>query len=456
MKKPDISRYFSMTKRERRNELNQTLWLMPIRYIGVAIVLSCISAFLDLYLEIDTYIPDSITFEGTTARLLITTLIGGVLTLSAFTINSLLVALTTLSGQFSSRMVLNFISEPPTQHVLGIFNGSFIYVLLNILFLSNSSKETYFVIPVLSVFITFAAAVTFIYFVNHTSTWLQVHNITSNMKNTTKNTLRESLLKETEPYRVRDEQFIDRITNNSEATTIMSKDSGHIQSADFKKIIDQAKADDVVIELRASIGEFILDNTPLFDYWQGSGPVDESKYNKLVRVDAKKTEIQDLEFGLEKLVEVAVKAIGNNDPLTVNNTLYQITDLLKEIGNATSFSPFLVDDENHVRLKLKYDGFDYFLFKSFGYIREYAGKNSTVIITIFEMLSLLAQSMDSKVHDEIWKFAEQTIKGYQQFTLYEVDCYYIVRNLEEVALHTNHSDGYEELKDILPKRIYTC
>ena len=195
MKKPDISRYFSMTKRERRNELNQTLWLMPIRYIGIAIVLSCVSAFLDLYLEVDAYIPDTIVFEGTTARLLISTLIGGVLTLSAFTINSLLVALTTLSGQFSSRMVLNFISEPPTQHVLGIFNGSFIYVLLNILFLSNSSQESYFVIPVLSVFITFAAAVTFIYFVNHTSTWLQVHNITSNMKNTTKNTLRESLLK---------------------------------------------------------------------------------------------------------------------------------------------------------------------------------------------------------------------------------------------------------------------
>ena len=236
----------------------------------------------------------------------------------------------------------------------------------------------------------------------------------------------------------------------------MSNDSGHLRSADFKKIIEQAKEDDIVIELRASIGEFILDNTPLFDYWQGSGPIDESKYNKLVRVDAKKTEIQDLEFGLEKLVEVAVKAIGNDDPLTVNNTLYQITDLLKEIGNATSFSPFLVDDENHVRLKLKYDGFDYFLFKSFGYIREYAGQNSTIIITIFEMLSLLAQSMDSKVHDDIWQFAEQTIKGYQQFTLYEVDCYYIVRNLEDVALHTNHSDGYDELKDILPKRIYTC
>ncbi|MBN9654283.1 DUF2254 domain-containing protein [Halobacillus sp. GSS1] len=455
MKKPDIQRYFFMTKRERRNELNQTLWLMPLRYIGVALLLSLISAFLDTYLDIPKHLPDVMVFNGPTARLLITTLIGGVLTLSAFTINSLLVALTTLSGQFSSRMVLNFISEAPTQHVLGIFNGSFIYVLLNILFLSNSSNEAYFVIPVLSVMVTFIAAITFIYFVNHTSTWLQVHNITSNMKKTTRNTIRSSLLEDIGPYRTAGEEYRDEISSRKETKTIYASKSGHLQSANFQKLIEEAKKDEIVIELRVSIGQFILEGTPLFDYWQGKKTFDEEKYRRLVRVDTKKTEIQDLEFGLEKLVEVAAKGLGNNDPLTVNNTLYQITDLLKEIGNATSFSPILVDDENHVRLKLKYDGFDYFLYKSYGYIREYAGQNSTVIITIMEMLSLLAESMDDNVHKDIWQFAEHTIKGYQQYTLYQEDCYYILRNLKAVAAHTNHTEAYPPLEKMLSKRVFS-
>ncbi|RDY69880.1 DUF2254 domain-containing protein [Halobacillus trueperi] len=454
MKKPDIQRYFFMTKRERRNELNQTLWLMPLRYIGVALALSVLSAFFDTYLDIHKHVPDGMVFNGATTRLLITTLIGGVLTLSAFTINSLLVALTTLSGQFSSRMVLNFISEPPTQHVLGIFNGSFIYVLLNILFLSNSSNEVYFVIPLFSVMVTFVAAVTFIYFVNHTSTWLQVHNITSNMKKTTRNTIRSSLLEEIGPYRSTvGEEYSDERWADREVKTIYARRSGHLQSANFQKIIEEAKNDDIVIELRVSIGQFILENTPLFDYRQGSHTFDEEKYRKLVRVDTKKTEIQDLEFGLEKLVEVAVKGLGNNDPLTVNNTLYQITDLLKEIGNATSFSPILVDDENHVRLRLKHDGFDYFLYKSYGYIREYASQNSTVIITIMEMLSLLAESMNRNVHDDIWDFAESTIKGYQKYSLYKEDCHYILKHLKAVAAHTDHTEAYPQLEEMLSKRV---
>ncbi|WP_319004423.1 DUF2254 domain-containing protein [Halobacillus litoralis] len=455
MKIPDIQRYFFMSKRERRNELNQTLWLMPLRYIAVALALSAVSAILDIYLDIHKHLPADIVFTGSTTRLVITTLTGGVLTLSAFTINSLLVALTTLSGQYSSRMVLNFISEPPTQHVLGIFNGSFIYVLFNILYLSNSNNEFYFVIPVLSIIITFIAAVTFIYFVNHTSTWLQVHNITSNMKKTTRNTIRSSLLEEIGPYQVKGKEFKDNISNQCPVKTIYANESGHLQSANFQNIIEEAKKDNIVIELRVSIGQFILENTPLFDYWQDSKDFDEEKYRRLVRVDTKKTEVQDLEFGLEKLVEVATKGLGNNDPLTVNNTLYQIADLLKEIGNATSFSPILVDDENHVRLKLKYEGFDYYLYKSYGYIREYAGQNSTVIITILEMLNLLAQSMDSQVHNDLWKFAEETIKGYQQHSLYESDCHYILKNLKAVAIHTNNEDAFPNLEEIMSTRVFT-
>lgn len=454
MSKRNIFTYFSMTKRERRNELNQTLWLMPARYIGIAIVLSAVSVFLDTFLDVHQYLPHAMTFNGTTVRLLVTTLIGGVLTLSAFTINSLLVALTTLSGQFSSRMILNFISDSATQHVLGIFNGSFIYVLLNIMYLSNSSNEAYFVIPFLSVLVTFMAAVTFIYFVNHTSTWLQVHNITSNMKQTTTSTIRTSLVEEIGEHRIKGDNYRDEITDTSEPTVVLAAKSGHLQSANFPKIIEEARKDDAVIALRASIGQYILENTPLLEYWHHGEHLDVEKYKELVRVEEKKTEIQDLEFGLEKLVEVSVKGLGNNDPLTVNNTLYQITDLLKEIGNATSFSPILVDDTQHVRLKLKYDGFDYFLFKSFGYIREYAGQNSTVIITILEMLHLLAQSMEPNVQKEIWSFAEQTIKGYPH-PLYEADAHFILKNLKALAAQTQHSENYSRLEETLLQKIHS-
>lgn len=453
MNKPEISKYLHMTKRERRIELNQTLWLMPLRYILVAIVLAGLSMMLDNYWDIHKYLPNEMVFSGSTTNMLITTLVGGVLTLSAFTINSLLVALTTLSGQFSSRMLLNFISVPPTQHVLGIFNGSFIYVLLNILFLSKSSNEAYFIIPVGSVVVTFISAITFVYFVNHVSTWLQVHNISANMNQTTTKTIRTSLVNEIGKHRVKNDEYIDKITERIGPRTIYSDESGHLQSAYFSKIIEEARKDDIVIELRASIGQYILEGTPLFDYWQDGNHFKEKKYRQLVRVDQKKTEIQDLEYGLEKLVEVSVKALGNNDPLTVSNTLYQITDLLKEISHATSFSRILVDSDNHVRLKLKHEDFSYFLFKSYGYIREYAEGNSTVIITILEMLSLLAQSSDNP--EQIWEFAEETIKGYQKYNLYRSNGDFMLKYLYDTAYHTDHLEDYSQLEELLIPKVYS-
>ncbi|TGB03730.1 DUF2254 domain-containing protein [Halobacillus salinus] len=450
MQKPAISKYFHMTKRERRIELNQTLWLMPLRYILVAILLSGLSVMMDVFWDVHRYLPDSMVFTGEATRLLVTTLIGGVLTLSAFTINSLLVALTTLSGQFSSRMLLNFISVPPTQHVMGIFNGTFIYVLLNILFLSNNGNEAYFIIPVGSVVVTFVAAITFVYFVNHVSTWLQVHNISSNMKSTTSRTIRTSLVEEIGKHRAEGE-YIDKITERKGPKTIYSGVSGHLQSVNFSKIVEEACKDNIVIKLRASIGQYILEDTPLFDYWEDGNNFREKKYKQLVRVDEKKTEIQDLEYGLEKLVEVSVKALGNNDPLTVNNTLYQITDLLKEISRATSFSPILVDSQNHVRLKLMHEDFDYFLFKSYGYIREYAGENSTVIITILEMLGLLAQATDN--HEKIWEFAEETVKGFREHTMYRSNGDYVLEHLYEVARHTGQMEAYSDSQELLTPSI---
>lgn len=444
-----------MSKRERRYELNTTLWMMPLRYIGIAIIFALCSFAADIIFNVPEKMPSGMAFDDNVTKLLITTLIGGVLTLSAFTINSLLVALTTFGSQFSYRMLMNFISDRPTQHVLGIFNGSFIYVLINILFISNSKEELYFIIPFTSVLVTLFAAITFIYFINHTSTWMQVHNITVKMKNSTKSIIQSSLLIETEPYRIPEDQIEDDLTNTHEAKTIYAKTSGYLQLADFSKIIEEAKKDDIVIELRAAIGQFMLEDTPLFDYWEGDTPIDEEKYNQLVRVGVKQTEVQDLEFGTQKLAEIAIKAIGNKDPLTVQNTLHQMTDLLKEIGNVTNFSSFLVDDENHLRLKLKQEDFKYFLHKTFGIVREYAGQNTTLITTITEMLALLAQGMHKRHHEDIWQFAFQTMKGYQQFILYENDCNYLLKELYDVAVYTGKEDEYPKLKEALLAKVYT-
>ena len=447
-----IRKYLKMSKRQRKSELKSTLWFMPFWYIVGAVGLSAFTFYLDYIVDVSLYLPAAIGFSGQTLQVLLSALVGGVLTLSAFTINSLLVALTTFSGQFSSKMLVNFVSDRATQHVLGIFNGSFIYVLLNFLYVTHEEEEYIVATPALSILTAITAAVTFIYFINHTTTWMQVHNISYNMNSKSKS-VQASLEKELKPYHL--EKSIDesKLPSEAEGKMIEANQPGYFQVADFSRLIKQAKRDNSLIRFDVRIGEFVVEGTPVVTYWENEEKVDPARYLKSIEIGIKQTEIQDLEYGLIKLAEVAIKALGHNDPLTVTNTIHQIADLLKSIGQSSNFSPYLFDQEQELRIILNQKDFRYYLHKGFASIREYANQNSAVMTELLTMVALLSKTMDQSVHKDLWEFARQTILGFDNYSLYENDCLYILEQLSVLAKNTGNQKDYLFLLEYMLERV---
>ena len=447
-----IKKYLKMSRRQRKSELNSTIWFMPFWYIVGAIALSAFTYYLDYVVDVSLYLPIGIGFSGQTLQVLLSALVGGVLTLSAFTLNSLLVALTTFSGQFSSKMLVNFVSDRATQHVLGIFNGSFIYVLLNFLYVTHGEEEYVVATPVLSILTAITAAVTFIYFINHTATWMQVHNISFNM-NVKSKSVQASLEKELNSYHLEKEVESESLPPESDGKVIKTRQSGYFQVADFSKLIKQANKDNCLLRFDVRIGEFIVEGTPLLTYWEYEQSINPERYVKFIEIGVKRTEIQDLEYGLMKLAEVAIKALGHNDPLTVTNTIHQIADLLKSIGQSTNFSPYLFDQEEELRIILNQKNFPYYLHKGFASIREYANQNSTVMTELLTMISLLSKTLDKEVHEDLWEFARQTILGFDNYSLYENDCLYILEQLSELAKNTGNQEDYLFLLEYMLQRV---
>jgi uncharacterized membrane protein len=447
-----IKKYLKMSRRQRKSELNSTIWFMPFWYIVGAIALSAFTYYLDYVVDVSLYLPIGIGFSGQTLQVLLSALVGGVLTLSAFTLNSLLVALTTFSGQFSSKMLVNFVSDRATQHVLGIFNGSFIYVLLNFLYVTHGEEEYVVATPVLSILTAITAAVTFIYFINHTATWMQVHNISFNM-NVKSKSVQASLEKELNSYHLEKEVESESLPPESDGKVIKTRQSGYFQVADFSKLIKQANKDNSLLRFDVRIGEFVVEGTPLLTYWEYGQSINPERYVKFIEIGVKRTEIQDLEYGLMKLAEVAIKALGHNDPLTVTNTIHQIADLLKSIRQSTNFSPYLFDQEEELRIILNQKNFPYYLHKGFASIREYANQNSTVMTELLTMISLLSKTLDKEVHEDLWEFARQTILGFDNYSLYENDCLYILEQLSELAKNTGNQEDYLFLLEYMLQRV---
>jgi uncharacterized membrane protein len=447
-----IKKYLKMSRRQRKSELNSTIWFMPFWYIVGAIALSAFTYYLDYVVDVSLYLPIGIGFSGQTLQVLLSALVGGVLTLSAFTLNSLLVALTTFSGQFSSKMLVNFVSDRATQHVLGIFNGSFIYVLLNFLYVTHGEEEYVVATPVLSILTAITAAVTFIYFINHTATWMQVHNISFNM-NVKSKSVQASLEKELNSYHLEKEVESESLPPESDGKVIKTRQSGYFQVADFSKLIKQANKDNCLLRFDVRIGEFVVEGTPLLTYWEYEQSINPERYVKFIEIGVKRTEIQDLEYGLMKLAEVAIKALGHNDPLTVTNTIHQIADLLKSIRQSTNFSPYLFDQEEELRIILNQKNFPYYLHKGFASIREYSNQNSTVMTELLTMISLLSKTLDKEVHEDLWEFARQTILGFDNYSLYENDCLYILEQLSELAKNTGNQEDYLFLLEYMLQRV---
>lgn len=441
----EVRKYLQMSKRQRKHEIRMTLWHIPLLYVLAASLIAIVTIFIDIQFNLSQY-SDRFVVDYETTRLLVSALVGGILTLSAFTLNSLLVVLTTFSGQFSPRMLQDFIGDKQTQHLLGMFNGSFVYVLLMFLFIGNFSTHNFLLVPVITVILTLITAIGFIFFVNHASSWMQVHNITSNMRVISENIIRESIMNDTEIYKVKEAGDL-KDDFQSKHRPVTSEVSGYIQLVSFSEMIEKAKKDDIILELHEAIGKFVLSRNPLFSYWgPGASDVNEEEYKSFFVIGHKETEIQDANSAMSKLAEVAIKSLGSSDPRSAINAIHQLTDLMKTVDRSITFTPYLADSEKQVRVITRTERFVDFLYRGFGLIRHYAKGDLPVITEIVFSLRMLAQSSDPLHHQDLWHFAENTVINISSEIIYDIDRDLLLEALLQLAETTNNEDAYQRLK----------
>ncbi|WP_226585337.1 DUF2254 domain-containing protein [Halobacillus litoralis] len=440
-----IRKYLQMPKRQRKHEMQMTIWYMPIVYITLSIFFVAITLYLDIILQIEQYTFSFFRINADITRMLVSTLIGGILTLSAFTLNSLLVVLTTFSGQFSPRMLLNFVSDKRTQHALGIFNGNFVYVLLVFLFIGNTQHEFFVAVPILTILLAFTSAITFIYFINHATTWMQVHNITDSMKQSSKQIIYHTLTKDLEKYRCEEpddlmEDYKDK------AVSVGAVKSGYIQLVDYRGMIEEARKDQIIIQFHAQVGDYILKGNELISFWgPGVDEIEEDKYCTMIQIDYKETELQDLQMGMHKLAEIAIKSLGNNDPKTATNTIHQMAELMLTVEDYITFTPYLMDNDEQVRVILQSESFEYYIYRGFGFIRHYARNNHLIITELVSALALIAGSIDRSKHQMLWEFACDTIDHIEEEVIYHLDKSFLLSSIERLAAVTDNKLDYHHI-----------
>lgn len=419
--------------------IRQSFWFLPAVYGVAGLVLAAIAAGVDLSFPkgmLKSDFPGFLVADKNLAMQISGTLVQSILTMMTVTFSTIMVVLTTFTSQFSPRALQNFISDRTTQLVLAVFVGSVTYNLYALLAIKPSTEKM-FLTSLIAILTATLCVAAFVYFINHVAKWVQVNNLINKLSNESLKTIKrvnQGVAKlQDKPNR----EEVEGEEPKGEKHVITAENSGYVGMINFQSLVNMAEQDDVYISFHVHVGDFVVQGVELFSYWThaDSKAINEQRYRIGVKLDTERTDVQDIEFGIQKLVEITLRAISPavNDPHTAINCINRIGTLLFELGKREQLSSYLYDSQNQWRVRIKQFDFDHYLYKGFFQIRHYAKEDVSVTTSIIYVLKLIAAKSSPAVGKSVRDFSEYIYGGFNKDVLLPLDEEYLNKEFNELA-----------------------
>jgi len=378
--------------------LRTSYWFLPALLGLAAIVLAQATVWIDHVLQEHTSWAVGWTYSGGPegARAVLATIAGSMITVAGVVFSITIVALSLASAQFGSRLLRNFIRDRRNQFVLGTFTATFLFCLMVLRTVRGTDQEHF--VPGISVTIGTVLAVAnlgvLIYFIHHVAVSIQVSNVIQSVSQELNETI-DRLWPEAlgdEPPDGRDVDL--HAVPQAESAAIAASASGYVDAIRDEALIKLAKEHELVIRLAYRPGHFALEGTTMAWVWPQQQLSDEvSKRLRSAFVLApQRTPFQDVEFAIDQLVEVAIRALspGINDPFTALTCIDRIGEALARLTRRSVPSRFRYDDEKCLRVITYPADFNAVANTAFNQIRQHGSANAAVLICLLETMAAVA------------------------------------------------------------------
>ncbi len=380
--------------------IRQSLWFIP----GLWVIGSTIAAF-GLVL-LDTATPEiaselPLIFGGGPegARGLLSSIASSMITVAGVVFSITIVALQLASSQYSPRVLRNFMRDRPSQIVLGSFIGSFWYAILVLRTIRVEQEGSSAFVPSVAVtgaiVLSLVALGMLVYYIHHIATRMQASQITAAVAT-------ETLEEVARQQREADEHPQPPIRHRptGEPTHfIPATRSGYLQYVAADELVEIAAAHRMTVRLESAPGDWVQHHAPLFAFWDAQ-PSEEiaARLFRHVAVGTERVLYQDPGFGVQQLVDIAVKALspGINDPTTAINAIHRITEILVAAGRGGLLPPDHTDAEGTVRLVMPRAGFAELLEVSFEEIIHFGADVPTIARAVTDALDVVSRTIDAE------------------------------------------------------------
>jgi uncharacterized membrane protein len=300
-----------------------SLWFIPGLLVGGAVVAAVGLVMLDETLDFDLRQKWPRLFGAGTdgSRTMLSAIATSMLTVAGVVFSITIVTLTMASNQFSPRVLRNFMRSKVTQTVLGALMGIYAYCLV-VLRSIHSADEGEFV-PAVAVLAAVALALVgvglLIFFIHHIATSIQVATVMDEVRRETLAAV-DQLFPDELGHDPGDDEPPPFDSDQTSWKPVAAQHTGYLRRVDESELLKFARTHRTVIRVEPRIGSFIAAGTCLAAVSDAT-PIDDAAARELNRcffIDRWRTMHQDASFGIQLLVDIALKALspGINDSTT--------------------------------------------------------------------------------------------------------------------------------------------
>ena len=384
--------------------LRATYWFLPTVMVAAAIALSLAMIHLDRAIPSSNWIATlGWTFargpEG--SRALLSTVAASMMTIASVSFSITVVALQLASSQFGPRLLRNFMRDRGNQIAIGAFISTFTYCLLILRTVNGTEGEQF--VPHFSVTVGLILALmsvgVFIYFIHHSAESIQVENVigavSRDLHQAIDRLYPKSLGQERDepsdgaPEKVLPASF------DREARPIASSRSDYLQAIDVNRLLELAQEHDLIISIGQRPGKFFFKGGDLARVWPGDRIDDEIAHTirGAFYFGSRQTLTQDIEFAIDQLVEVAVRALspGINDPFTAMSCVDRLGAMLCALTEKAVPSHFRYDDKGRLRVVTDASTIAGIIDASFNQIRQASREVTSVTLRLLETIAAISR-----------------------------------------------------------------
>jgi len=334
------------------------------------------------------------------ARSLLSAIAGSMVTVAGTVFSITIVALQLASSQFGPRILRNFMQDTGNQVVLGTFVSTFIYCLLILRTVRGEDSRGEEFVPKVAITASIVLAMVstgiLIYFIHHASTLIQASHVIKKVTHDLDSAIDRLFPEKLGQRPSKAGRQVGEIPVDFEARSISvkSEDSGYLQAVNEDKLLEIATQNQLLLHLNHHPGHFIVQGNELIRAYPGER-IDAklaAAINRVFLLGRERTEQQDVEFPIQQLVEIAIRAISPavNDPFTAIRCIDQLSVGLCALAKREFPSPYRYDSENHLRVIARPYTFAELTDAAFNQIRQYGKSDVAVAIRLLEAIAVIA------------------------------------------------------------------